>query len=797
MLGIIFLLLASSVSAGDLYIINHDGNNAGNGPTTFTNNAGMNFIPNETIKLKSVQLISGATPTILHITNYTNCQELGNAVFVDGVAQVDFTMYAGQPYFLGANSNGSQYNRKYSTAGTAPLTTSHGVWKNATYNACLFDTTLYHNILNFTIETIDPPVASTPYVELALFDLYDNSTLPDGTNCSVGSVFNTSVSGVCYFYNQTTGLNYSVSGSGYFSTAGTAVENDTTQAYLYQGFTNTTGFTNIAGDSVTITLFNATVAGGRTYTGVSNNSSLYLTDGSNSLTAQTPGYNGAVATANITAPENTTTTFTGLYNHTLTLQAFSAENFTMLSTFNVTVYASWQNFSGSTTNGTITFNLLSGQEYIVEYISDTFLNANYTYTPVNSTQYNNQTLYRRLNYFNVVFRNETNRAILNNTLISFNAINALNQYTAYNTTNGTLSFKAGFVPGTYTIRYAAEGWSNRDYYIDLDYNVTYNLSLYLISSDIYGPGVVEVRDNTGLQTETAIIELYRYYGLNGTTTEIVGMATTNNVGEAVMVAEPINAFYFFRVLKDGEVRYNTLAEAPELLALQSDGLWHKQFIMNNTGSGYADETGVSYNWTVINDTLNNGSIYNFGVNVANSVAALDSCTLYLLKAGDMSVLNTSTGFCSATGGSSSFLYRVTTDENLIVKLEYVINSNTYTAQRYYSVKAYEAGELTLKHALDSISAFDKAGFDSGFRFLLALIAITVLTIGVTASTQLLSKPSEILLFVFSLTLLFSFAGWLYVPLETIPITEVKQYLIAILIGLITIFVFYDEQRVST
>jgi len=65
-----------------------------------------------------------------------------------------------------------------------------------------------------------------------------------------------------------------------------------------------------------------------------------------------------------------------------------------------------------------------------------------------------------------------------------------------------------------------------------------------------------------------------------------------------------------------------------------------------------------------------------------------------------------------------------------------------------------------------------------------------------SSTQLLSRPSEILLFVFVLTLGFSWLGWLYLPFEAIPLDELRQYLIAVIVGLLTVFVFLDEQGVG-
>jgi hypothetical protein len=92
----------------------------------------------------------------------------------------------------------------------------------------------------------------------------------------------------------------------------------------------------------------------------------------------------------------------------------------------------------------------------------------------------------------------------------------------------------------------------------------------------------------------------------------------------------------------------------------------------------------------------------------------------------------------------------------------------------------------LSDAFDDITNFGGSGFGDFSRLLLSLIVIASLTIMISTTTELVTAPEETLLFIFALTLIFSYVNWMRLDIDTIPFESLKQWFISIIVGFSTV-----------
>jgi hypothetical protein len=299
---------------------------------------------------------------------------------------------------------------------------------------------------------------------------------------------------------------------------------------------------------------------------------------------------------------------------------------------------------------------------------------------------------------------------------------------------------------------------------------------------VYSPGTVSVRDYDGTNVASAQVTMSRYYG-NGTIPNQVQSGTTDVNGDVVFVAESVTAFYTFSVSVDGSIVYNETT--PNLLTVDSTGLWQKTIVLLRTGTdAVAKNTGFSYNFTP-QGVLYNNTFQNFTVSLYSADWSVNQCYFYLYGA-TSGLLNSSSGFCGVTGGTSTLWYNITTTESLYVKVivETLLFSNTYTNN--YEVVQNGTGNYTLMVLAGDLKAFSGFGFNDFSRFLIAVIVILAVIGGLSVKTNYINNPEELLFIIFLLTLGFSYIDWMNLNLQNIPVPALNQYFITLFMGLATI-----------
>jgi len=481
-----------------------------------------------------------------------------------------------------------------------------------------------------------PPV-TTPYAHLSLKDLYDNSSLPDGTNCYMGTDSNTSVSGVCSFYNHTSGLNYSVESPLYFTKTGTAVENATTDVYLY-GANITLNVTDLLSYQVQNYTAHNLNQSAWSNTSVDGIITLILSPNSSAdITIQafdnngTGGYNSTNQTyVNQTYTINTGLQDTGLYNLTGLYQAIIYLNVTQGTTsIEVTNYTSnlsettnnlnYSQYTGENNNAT--FKVMwsnysvsvDPDDYSISYKNFSMSAFNYSAVVVVPVY--------AINSFYLTFLDEITRSTITENM----TLELISDVTAgtYNTPNGSLSLEL-LTPADYTLRYrsgTANNYTERDYYQTLLDNNYYDLNLYSLLNDESVDMVVTIKDTGGDPVEDASVKLLRYFTYCNCY-EVVEMSKTSSNGESYFVVDEYDGHYKFAVEYNGATEF--LSTSPENFV--SVGGLVTRTITINLGSAYFESfraltdvartltynnatKGLSFTWNDPSGLVTRGCLY--------------------------------------------------------------------------------------------------------------------------------------------------------------------------------------------
>lgn len=335
----------------------------------------------------------------------------------------------------------------------------------------------------------------------------------------------------------------------------------------------------------------------------------------------------------------------------------------------------------------------------------------------------------------------------------------------------------------YTIRVGGGTYGTRDVYQLIEEDQNASVVVYLLNASERTAGDVTVLNADGSEVGGSIVTLERYSASNNTY-RVVQMATTNDEGTAVMVAQIIDAQYRFTVTVDDAVVYQS--SSLEVLSAESDGLWHKLFVLGDTGGdAYHRHQGFSYSFEPSSFSLVNGTVYEFNFTIDSDIWNITNCTLSLRYANGTAIDSTHS-FCSASGGTGTITYNTTYGDRLLLNASVTTAYFTNTYRKDYTVGSEENSGFTLKTFFDDITSFSGSGFSSFARFIIAFTIIAVLTIGISTKTDLISSPEEILLFVFLCSLLFSYINWLYLDIEGIPFESMKQYGMSVLLGFATI-----------
>lgn len=486
----------------------------------------------------------------------------------------------------------------------------------------------------------------------------------------------------------------------------------------------------------------------------------------------------------------------GFYDNKLDLSAHSGS--TVLDDFTYSIVNGTLGgtlYSGTATSVEETFNLLQGYNYGITISKPGYVTNNTQFTTNASTNDFNVTLDGIT--INITFRDELNRSLIGTNITAI-VIEGDGTQNLFNTNTSTIGLEGVFEPGNYTLRYSATGYSTRDYYFVLQ-PADINITAYLIRESDFTPGTVEVRTTNGLIVVGAIVKMIRFYG-DPTIPDEVQMATTNSIGQAVMVAESITGFYSWQVEVNGELRFEQTT--PELLALESDGLWHKIFIINESATEKTSVftgflTGFLSNFTPTT-TLTPNTPYKFTGQLVSSFWAVTNCSFYLVNASSGALLaGPNSTFCSASGGTGTIPY--TTTGGGYIKAIINVTTADFSAQymRIYQVTDFVDTNFTLKDTLDDVGSFDRAGFGDFNRFIITIVIIIAVVLSANrASQDLLTAPEETLWLMATLTVFFSYIGWMTLPIPGIPSPVLQQYLFAIFVVFIAILEWYRKSGVS-
>lgn len=607
------ILLSHGVLAGDFYIQNTNG--VGDSTSGgFTSKAGSVFQPNETINLVAIQLWSGATPTHWYVINYSDCTELSSGAFSGEFAFMEFLMISGEQYFIGADAEGGPYTRYYSSLGSVPYAQSHGSWTNFTYDACVLDTTPYHNIQNISIET-DPLVPTeNPYTHVIAYDLADNSTIQGLTvTWDNGKTNTTDASGIAHCYNCT-GQNFNITDntSLYFNYTGYAAENQTTVANVHGAHPLINAY-DLLGARVynyTVCLTNTTTC--NTTVAPSGVVNLVLYPNTTNINLTISAWDGGNTTnrtfinsthlVNTTGQDTSNKTLNGLYqalvgfNVSMGVTAQYVQNFTINITYD---YDSNTTVSGTTTSYVVYQQLMANTNYSV--LADpegrSYSYKNITIDYLNHTPMVTLPSYSVNSFYFSILDEITRVAITDTMTIELISIATAGNYT---TGNGSLALEL-LTPADYTIRWRGDNYSERDYFQTLVDNNYYDINLYSLSNSESTTMLVTIQDTSGEPVENAIVKLLRYY-VYCNCYEVVEMAATSYSGEALFIADAYDGHYKFVVEKNG-VTYFTSA-TPDNFVPESSGFIERTITINLGEDYYESYRGLTNmnNRLMINET---------------------------------------------------------------------------------------------------------------------------------------------------------------------------------------------------
>ncbi len=328
--------------------------------------------------------------------------------------------------------------------------------------------------------------------------------------------------------------------------------NMTTETYtdFYLNQTNTSVYLFEAVTNNSLSSFNISVQR-QTCQAIGTNCSLFLKNASIDLNATKNGYlmqrQSVIVPFTITnsvnitgiGTENLTVT---VYNATGTVTGASVNIRSLNYTYNSTFLMTTGNFSVILVNGTYNISInLTG--YAI---------ASFLYNSTPGTHYLNKSLYTTNSIF-INFRDEDSNAIMSDRAV----------YLDLMSTTSTLNYTEGsgylnltlLVPENYTMRYYANGYTQRFYFIELADRTAYNVTLYLSNSSTNITATVYDEYNNEL--EDVEIQMLKYR-TSDASYFLVDSQMTNFEGQAILRGVDLNSEYYkFILLYDGVVKQTT------------------------------------------------------------------------------------------------------------------------------------------------------------------------------------------------------------------------------------------------
>lgn len=762
---------------------------------------GFNF----TVTQDNIQGLSaqkwGADTSTRALLRYQNGTEIAIANFVGNVANFTGlpTLTKNTRYLMLSDANGG--SRTVHCIGVfASTIVGNASNLTGTYAGCGAGT---RGGTFVAIQFLNTSTPAIPVITVSLSNLVNGSSWPSTVTFSnlTGtlnfSYFNITGTGYCVTVTGNgTNTNCTTSGSGastFFNVSNNSVSvtgTQTVNAGTYQALLNVSAYR---------LFLNTSIATYNTTNGVFKNVSgslVYALNGSNNVQIDVAGNFSLNTTCSVTELFSMVQcNATGIHDMRLNVSANNGtaplQNFTVTITNNT--------LGGTLYDQTITtsalFNLLQGYDYAVRGNRSSYITNTTTVTGDNATTTINLTL-NPINIY-ITFLDENNRTLLPGINISVAVVKSDGTQELYSTNTSTLTISGTLPPGDYTFRYGATGYSLRDFYVTIE-EANANLTMYLLIESLYTPGTVQVRNFDGVPLEGAIVRLIKYYGDPSLPNEVQD-GTTNADGQTVFVAEVVTSFYLWEVEYDGELRFQSVT--PELLVVDDTGLWSKTFVLNATLlERYSQYSGFVIGFTPTNNTLFNGTLYDFTANVTSNIWAVEDCVFTIYNTSNGAILaGPTSAFCTSTGGVGTLSF-TTPIYDTRIRAEVTIETDEFTNTYYalYTISGYGrggAGNFTLQNLADDLSDFSGAGFNGFSRFLLSIAVIIGIVLYTSRKTVLLGSPAETVLLIFALTLPFSYVGWLNLP-GTYPVPAFAQWAVSIVTGLIASAAYLHKAEVT-
>jgi len=526
-------------------------------------------------------------------------------------------------------------------------------------------------------------------------------------------------------------------------------------------------------------LLNFTVnASGLSNTTTNGNATLSLGAGLNQVVTFTnsQGFFNTTVLVNVSALDNFTFNITGLFDARINLTAvnfsLNSSQFDPVSNLsgNVTALA-FPNFleNFSTTTNFAHLNLTTGINYSFFMTAPNYTTSHFS----NNGELVNFTLFRDQSLL-IRFRDiVTGNNLTGVSLFLFGTAN-------FNFTVNSEAFLFPFPVDGYNLLATLTGFNSFSSTINIQAGGLVNITAFMNNNteDV----AFIVRDLAGAFIEGAVVEITR--ASDGAS---IGSRNTDIFG-AVQFGLNEEIAYNINVTRIGFLPF-----FGSLNAFQSE----YTITLSTADENQQSFIGLTYRFipAVAVDIVNN-TLYNFSFNISSDgFWDITSCNVTFFNGSVTgNVLASNSSFCSSSGGFSGELeFNTSTVTVIVARATILLNgTNSISVFRFYSVVNSFQGRFTFMTLIDDLLAFDKAGFGGAALFFLTVLVIVGLTFGLGSQLNVFGEPEKMLLLVTLMVGLASFVNLLTVNFTPAAFPEAGQWLIFIVMSLLTIASFISS-----
>lgn len=207
----------------------------------------------------------------------------------------------------------------------------------------------------------------------------------------------------------------------------------------------------------------------------------------------------------------------------------------------------------------------------------------------------------------ITFKNETNNNPLVGKNVTISFIGTV--VDTYETNDSTLFIEDAFPPGDYILRYEADGYDVRDYYLNIISKADYNISLYLLASEESTLLPVTITDLSGKGLSDKEIHLERYF-VDDSAYNTVEMTTSSEGGEANLFFQPFSAWYIIKVFHN-DILVKTVSARRYTTADASNGISIPIDISEDIFESYLPAYDLMSQYAITNDRAARSFTYSY------------------------------------------------------------------------------------------------------------------------------------------------------------------------------------------